>query len=53
MASQVKCECGYIARADNDDEVIAKVRDHMNTDHPDVSEKVTDEDIRTWVEIVA
>jgi predicted small metal-binding protein len=53
MKRQVKCECGYIARAASDDEVLAKIRDHMRSDHPDLLTKVSDDDIRGWVEIVA
>jgi predicted small metal-binding protein len=53
MARQVKCECGYVARADSDDEVVAEIRDHIRSDHPELAEEVSDEDIRSWVEIVA
>ncbi len=53
MASQVKCECGYIARADDDDQVVTTIRDHLRTDHPDLIDKVSDDDIRSWIEIVA
>jgi predicted small metal-binding protein len=52
MNRQVKCECGYVARAGTDDEVLAKIRDHMRTDHPDLLTKISDDDIRSWVEIV-
>jgi predicted small metal-binding protein len=53
MARQVKCECGYIARADTDDDVLADIRNHMRSDHPDLLEKVTDEQIVSWIEIVS
>jgi predicted small metal-binding protein len=53
MGRQVKCECGYVARADTDDEVVAEIRDHMRTDHPDLLDKVSEEQIRDWIEIVA
>jgi predicted small metal-binding protein len=53
MASQVKCECGYIARADDDDDVVTNIRDHISSDHPELMDKVSDEDIRSWIEIVA
>jgi predicted small metal-binding protein len=53
MSRQVKCECGYIARADTDEEVLAKIRDHLGTDHPQLAGAVTDDDIRGWIEIVA
>jgi predicted small metal-binding protein len=53
MARQVKCECGYIARAATDDGVLAKIRAHMRTDHPELLDKITDDQIRGWMEIVA
>ena len=52
MTRQVKCECGYVARGENDDEVVATIRDHIRSDHPDLAEKLTDEQIRAWIEIV-
>jgi predicted small metal-binding protein len=52
MSRQVKCECGYIARASTDGEVLAKIREHMRTDHPALLTKVSDDDIRGWIEIV-
>jgi predicted small metal-binding protein len=53
MTRQVKCECGYVARADSDEEVVAEIRDHIRSDHPELMEKVSDDDIASWVEIVA
>jgi predicted small metal-binding protein len=53
MNRQVKCECGYIARAATDDDVVNKIREHLRTDHPDLLTKISDDDIRGWVEIVA
>jgi predicted small metal-binding protein len=53
MARQVKCECGYVVRGANDDEVVAKTREHLRSDHPDVLDRVSDADIRSWIEIVA
>ena len=52
MASQVTCECNYIARADTDDEVIAMIRAHLGTDHPQLLDTVTPDVVRTWVEVV-
>jgi predicted small metal-binding protein len=53
MNRQVKCECGYVARAATDEAVVTKIREHMRSDHPDLLTKISDEDIRGWVEIVA
>ena len=53
MARQVKCECGYVARADTDADVLANIRDHIRRDHPELLEKVSDEQIVSWIEIVS
>ena len=36
MTRQVRCECGYTARGQTDDAVIALVLTHLETDHPDL-----------------
>jgi predicted small metal-binding protein len=51
MASQVICECGYVMRDDDEDRVVALVRDHIRTDHPELLDMATPETIRTWIEI--
>lgn len=53
MAQQVKCECGYVARADTEEEVLTAVRAHIGADHPQLLDKVSDGDIRSWMEVVA
>ncbi|MDQ2897163.1 MAG: DUF1059 domain-containing protein [Actinomycetota bacterium] len=50
MAKQINCECGYVARGGTETEVIARIRDHMRSDHPELLEKVSDEDLRSWIE---
>ena len=52
MARQVTCECGYVVRGEDDDAVVSGIREHMRTDHPELLERVSDDDIRSWVEIV-
>ena len=51
MANQVTCECGYVMRDDDEDRVVALVREHIRTDHPAMLEMATPEMIRTWIEI--
>ena len=53
MARQVKCECGYVARAETDEDVLANIREHMRTDHPELLDKISDEQIISWIEIVS
>jgi predicted small metal-binding protein len=50
MAKQINCECGYVARGDNDEEVVQRIREHMRTDHPELLARVSDEDLRGWIE---
>lgn len=50
MAKQINCECGYVARGDSDDEVVQRIRAHMLTDHPELLARVSDEDLRGWIE---
>ena len=53
MACQVTCECGYVARADTDQDVLSEIRNHMRSDHPELLDKISDEQILDWIEIVA
>jgi predicted small metal-binding protein len=51
MARLIRCECGYIARGDTDELVIAVIRDHMREDHPALLETVADDELRGWIEL--
>ncbi|HEY1566711.1 MAG TPA: DUF1059 domain-containing protein [Solirubrobacteraceae bacterium] len=50
MAKQINCECGYVARGESEGEVVARIREHMRTDHPELLERVSDTDLRGWIE---
>jgi predicted small metal-binding protein len=50
MAKLINCECGYVARADSEDGVIELIREHMRTDHPQMLDQVTREDLQGWVQ---
>jgi predicted small metal-binding protein len=50
MPKQINCECGYVARGETESEVIARIRDHMRSDHPALLDKVSNEDLRAWIE---
>ena len=47
MLRQARCECGYLARGRSDDEVIALILAHVKTDHPDLADTETADDIRS------
>lgn len=51
MAKMIKCECGFVARGDTDDQVIGRTRDHISADHPALLSTVTTEDMRSWIQV--
>jgi predicted small metal-binding protein len=51
MARIIRCECGFVARGDTDDEVIDTIRGHMGTDHPALLETVGREDLLGWIQV--
>lgn len=50
MTKIINCECGYVARAETEDDVIEQIQNHMREDHPDLLEKVSREDLVGWIE---
>ncbi|HEU5483385.1 MAG TPA: DUF1059 domain-containing protein [Microlunatus sp.] len=52
MVRQVRCECGFTARAPTDDEVIEQILAHVAEDHPDLAVVETADDVRGWIELV-
>lgn len=50
MARLINCECGYVARADSEEDVVELIREHMRSDHPALLETVTREDLVGWIE---
>ncbi len=51
MDRVIRCECGFVARGDTDEEVIETIRQHMREDHPALLEQVATEDLRGWIEV--
>ena len=51
MPKIIRCECGFVARGGNDDEVIEAIRGHMRTDHPALVESVSREDLMGWMQV--
>jgi predicted small metal-binding protein len=45
MAKVVNCECGYTARGETDDELVADVEAHVKRDHPEMEGRMSREDI--------
>lgn len=52
MSRQIKCECGFVARGETDDEVVAQIERHVRNDHPDLADTLTRDEIASWVEVI-
>jgi predicted small metal-binding protein len=50
MAKTIRCECGFIARGETDEQVIGDIRGHMATDHPALLDSVSRDDLLAWIQ---
>jgi predicted small metal-binding protein len=51
MAKLIRCECGFVARGESDDDVIGAIRAHLASDHPALLESVSRDDLRGWIQV--
>ena len=49
-AKVINCECGQTVRADTDDELVAKVDQHVRADHPELVGKLSRDDVLAMAE---
>ncbi len=52
MSRQIKCECGFVARGDTDEDVVAQIEGHIRSDHPELAQSLSRDEIATWVEVL-
>jgi predicted small metal-binding protein len=52
MAWMMKCECGEVARAETDEELIAAVERHVKEQHPEMVGRLSREEILGMAEVV-
>jgi len=45
MAKVINCECGYVVRGENDEDLLAGAEEHIRTAHPDLVGKISREDL--------
>ena len=45
MSLLINCECGRVVKADTEDEIVAKVEQHVAEDHPELVGKLSRDDI--------
>jgi predicted small metal-binding protein len=46
----IRCECGFVARGDSDDQVVGTIREHMASDHPALLDTVSRQDLLGWIQ---
>jgi hypothetical protein len=51
MAKLIRCERGFVAQGDSDDQVVGAIRGHMAADHPALLDTVSREDLLSWVQV--
>jgi predicted small metal-binding protein len=50
MSKVVNCECGQTVRAEDEDDLVAKVETHVGSDHPELVGKLSRTDILAMAE---
>lgn len=50
MTRVINCECGQVVRAENDDDLVARVEEHVHRDHPELVGKLSREDVLAMAE---
>jgi predicted small metal-binding protein len=52
MARQITCECGQVVRGESEDEVVGLTFEHLRSDHPQLADQLTRDDIVALIEVV-
>ena len=50
MATVIRCECGYVARGEDDDALLADASRHIASDHPELVDQVSRDDLLAMAE---
>ncbi len=50
MAKVIKCECGYVARGETDEALLAEAERHIESDHPDLVGRIGRDDLLAMAE---
>ena len=50
MGKIINCECGRVVTGDSDEELVASVEEHVESDHPELVGKLSRDDILAMAE---
>jgi predicted small metal-binding protein len=50
MSMLINCECGYVVRGEDDEDLVQRAEEHIGRDHPELVGKITREDLLAMAE---
>jgi hypothetical protein len=50
MAKLIRCECGFVARGETDDQLIGVIRGHLASDRPALLDSLSRDDLLGWIQ---
>lgn len=50
MAKVINCECGYVVRGEDDEQLLQRAERHVQESHPELARTVTREDLLAMAE---
>jgi len=50
MTKLIRCECGFVARGETDEQVVSAIEEHMRSDHPAVLAGTDRSELFGWIE---
>ena len=52
MARLITCECGQNVHGETEDEVVSLTLEHLRSDHPQLADQITRDEIVAMIEVV-
>ena len=50
MGRMIRCECGFVVRGENDEQLLAAAHEHVEAEHPDMVTSITDDQLMAMAE---
>lgn len=46
----IRCECGFVARGEDDTQVVDQIEGHISADHPALVGTLSRDDMLSWIQ---
>ena len=50
MAKRIVCQCGFVIRGEDDEQIVERGREHMEANHPAIAAVITAEELLQMAE---